>query len=150
MHPALSHPPKLSKGRITPNVIRDFENHAKNFFMNAKHGVPDNEKVARILGCFEDRLVNDWISVNRKCLRTLEFEQFMDEFRSRWLPKTWVEDLRNNILGSRLDPKLTTFKACVTIRTYRPVFIYLTRCTDTGVIVTHALSFYRPLAPLFC
>ena len=37
----------------------------------------------------------------------------------------------------------------VTIRTYRPVFIYFTRCTDTGVIVTHALSFYRPLAPLF-
>ena len=27
-------------------------------------------------------------------------------------------------------------------------FIYFTRCTDTGVIVTHALSFYRPLAPL--
>ena len=22
-------------------------------------------------------------------------------------------------------------------------------CTDTGVIMTHALSFYRPLAPLF-
>ena len=37
----------------------------------------------------------------------------------------------------------------VTTRTYRPIFIYLTRCTDTGVVVTHALSFYRPLAPLF-
>ena len=37
----------------------------------------------------------------------------------------------------------------VTIRTYRPIFIYFTRCTDTGVTVTHALSFYRPLAPLF-
>ena len=37
----------------------------------------------------------------------------------------------------------------VTIRTYRTDFIYFTRCTDTGVIVTHALSFYRPLAPLF-
>lgn len=49
--------------------------------------------------------------MNRKRLRTLEFEQFMDEFRSRWLPKTWVEDLRNDILGSRLDPKLTTFEA---------------------------------------
>ena len=35
----------------------------------------------------------------------------------------------------------------VMTRTYRPIFIYLTRCTDTGVIVTHALSFYRPLAP---
>ena len=28
-------------------------------------------------------------------------------------------------------------------------FIYFTRCTDTGVIATHTLSFYRPLAPLF-
>ena len=28
-------------------------------------------------------------------------------------------------------------------------FIYFTRCTDTGVIVTHALLFYRPQAPLF-
>ena len=27
-------------------------------------------------------------------------------------------------------------------------FYLFTRCTDTGVIVTHALSFYRPLAPL--
>ena len=37
----------------------------------------------------------------------------------------------------------------VTIRTYRTNFYLFTRCTDTGVIVTHALSFYRPLAPLF-
>ena len=37
----------------------------------------------------------------------------------------------------------------VVTRTYRLIFIYLTRCTNTGVIVTHALSFYRPLAPLF-
>ena len=28
-------------------------------------------------------------------------------------------------------------------------FYLFTRCTDTGVIVTHTLSFYRPLAPLF-
>ena len=42
-----------------------------------------------------------------------------------------------------------TYTASVTTRTYRPIFIYLTWCTDTGVIVTHALSFYRPLAPLF-
>ena len=27
-------------------------------------------------------------------------------------------------------------------------FYLFTRCTDTGVIATHALSFYRPLAPL--
>ena len=28
-------------------------------------------------------------------------------------------------------------------------FYLFTRCTDTGVISTHTLSFYRPLAPLF-
>ena len=110
MHLVLTHPPTLSKGRITPNVIRDFENHAENYFMNAKHGVPDDEKVTRILGCFENALINDWISVNQRRLRTLSFEQFMAEFCTRWLPKTWVEDLRNDILGSRLDPKQTTFE----------------------------------------
>ena len=36
----------------------------------------------------------------------------------------------------------------VTIRTYTADFIYLFLCTDTGVIATHALSFYWPLAPL--
>ena len=32
-------------------------------------------------------------------------------------------------------------------RTYMTDFIYFTRCTDTGVIATHTLSFYQPLAP---
>ena len=38
--------------------------------------------------------------------------------------------------------------ALVTISTYRLIFIYFTQCTDTGVIVTHALSFYRPLVTI--
>ena len=37
----------------------------------------------------------------------------------------------------------------VTIRTYTTDF-YLFQCTNTGVIATHALSFYRLLAPLSC
>ena len=39
-------------------------------------------------------------------------------------------------------------KGCVTIRTYMTDFYLFNSCTDTGVIVTHALSFYRPMAPL--
>ncbi len=35
-HLVPSRPPHLSNGKITPNVIRDFENHAENFFMNTK------------------------------------------------------------------------------------------------------------------
>ena len=32
----------------------------------------------------------------------------------------------------------------------RDQILFISTCTDTGVIATHALSFYRPLAPLSC
>ena len=82
--------------------------------MNAKGGVEDGQKVTRILGCFENPLVNDWISVNRTRLRTLSFEDFMIEFRQRWLPRNWEEDVAMRILSSRLDPKQTTFEEWAT------------------------------------
>ena len=110
-HLILARPPMLSRGRIMPNAIQDFENHAENYYSNAKHGIPDNEKVTKILGCFENPLINDWISVNHSHLCTLSFEDFMAEFRTRWLPKNWVEDVCNEILGSRQDLKVTTFES---------------------------------------
>ena len=106
-HLVLSRPPHLSNGKITPNTIRDFKNHAENFFLNVKSTIPEDEKVTKVIGCFENCLVNDWISVNRSRLCALTFAKFMDEFHTRWLPSTWVEDLRTNILGSRLDPRQT-------------------------------------------
>ena len=76
--------------------------------MNTKGGVEDGQKVMKILGCFENPLVNNWISVNRSRLRTLTFEEFMVEFRQRWLPRNWEEDVAMRILSSRLDPKQMT------------------------------------------
>ncbi len=35
----------------------------------------------------------------------------MEEFRTRWLPRNWIDDIRTQMLGSRLDPKQTTFEA---------------------------------------
>ena len=61
--------------------------------------------------------------------------------------KNKVMHLKKAIYGLK-QAALAWWKA-VTISTYRLIFIYFTQCTDTGVIVTHALSFYRPLAPLF-
>ena len=109
-HLALLHPPHLSKGKITLNNVREFENHCENYYMNAKGGVEDGQKVTKILGCFENPLVNDWISVNHLRLRTLTFEEFMVEFRQRWLPRNWEEDVAMRILSLHLDPKQTTFK----------------------------------------
>ena len=56
-HPNMSRPPIVSEGDITPEVICEFEYHAKIFFMNAKGGIEDDQKVSRILGCFHDPLV---------------------------------------------------------------------------------------------
>ena len=53
------------------------------------------------------------------------------------------------LLSSMLWPAIKTnvLKLCYD-KDLQTDFIYFTQCTDTGVIVTHALSFYRPLAPL--
>ncbi|KAH9027403.1 hypothetical protein EDB85DRAFT_1868336, partial [Lactarius pseudohatsudake] len=109
-HHVLSRPLNLSKGRLTPNAIRDFENHAENYFLNAKNGVADTEKVTKILGCFDSPLVNDWISVNRGRLRAMTFEEFMSTLRLRWLPKNWEEDVCTQVMGARLDPRQATFE----------------------------------------
>jgi hypothetical protein len=76
--------------------------------LNAKNGIPDSEKVTKILGCFESSLVNDWISVNRTRFRALTFEAFMTEFRTHWLPHTWVEDYCNLLLSLRMEKQSFT------------------------------------------
>ena len=65
------------------------------------------------------------------------------------LTKTTISRVATEQMPAQEKEQIVKELEDVTIRTYRPIFIYFTRCTDTGVTVTHALSFYRPLAPLF-
>jgi len=110
-HPVITRRPRLSDGEILPKAVRNFENHCQNYFINVKGGVADDEKVARILSCFENYLVNDWIAGDRDRLITLTFEQFMSEFRTRWLPFDWERDLCIQVLSARFDPKKIRFEA---------------------------------------
>ena len=109
-HLVVTRPPQLSNGEITPKSAKDFENHCLNYFVNAKGGIEDDLKVSRILGCFENDLVNDWISVNRERFTTLSFPDFMTEFRARWLPHDWEQSVRSKILSARLYPKKQKFE----------------------------------------
>ena len=63
-HAIVTCPPQLSDNEISPKAAKDFENNCLNYFVNAKGGINDDLKVSRILICFENDLVNDWISVN--------------------------------------------------------------------------------------
>ena len=109
-HILVTRPPQLSNGDISPKSVKDFENHCLNYFVNAKGGIEDDVKVSRILGCFENDLVNDWISVNKERFTTLSFTEFMVEFRARWLPHDWEQSLRSKILSARLFPKKQRFE----------------------------------------
>ena len=110
VHLVVTRPPQLSNGDITPKSVKDFENHCLNYFVNAKGGIEDNLKVSRILGCFENDLVNDWISINRERFTTLTFPEFMVEFRARWLPHDWEQSVCSKILSARLYPKKQKFE----------------------------------------
>jgi hypothetical protein len=84
------------------------------FFVNAKGGVTDDQKVARVLGCFMDALVRDWVDCEMNTLIALSFPDFMKTFRERWLSPNWEHEITAQILGARLDPIKDRFENWVT------------------------------------
>ena len=110
-HDTLTHPPVLSDGEISPKVIREFENRCKVYFMNVKGGVPDDQKVTKLLGSFRNTLIDDWMSTETDRIVQLSFTEFMDEFRERWLPTNWEQSILTQMLGNHLDPTKQTFEA---------------------------------------
>jgi hypothetical protein len=112
-HRNISRPPIMSNGGVTPSAVQLFEFHCENFFMNAKGGITDGQKVTRLFGSFKNPLINDWISCERTTLATLSFPEFMKEFRRLWLPTNWENAVKAQVLGSRLDPSKDKFEIWV-------------------------------------
>ena len=79
--------------------------------MNIKGGVADDQKVRKLLGSFKNTLIQDWMSTETDRLIQLSFTDFMDEFRERWLPTNWEQNVLTQMLGSHLDPARQTFEA---------------------------------------
>lgn len=63
----------LTKGKITPKVVREFKSHCAHYFINMKDKVPNDAKVTKILGCFEESVVDDWTSMNQERLMKMTF-----------------------------------------------------------------------------
>lgn len=107
-HPIISHPPKMTDGEIMPKVVREFENHCMGYFFNAKDSVADD--VTKILGYFENSIVDDWTATNCEHLIKLTFKLFMKEFQEQWLPDSWEHIVCNQMLGTCLDPNRHKFE----------------------------------------
>jgi hypothetical protein len=106
-HPIMSHAPVLLDGKITPEVCRTFESHCITYFLNSKEPITDDEKTAKILGCFERSVVDDWAGTERDQLAALNFSDFMKAFCKRWLDHNWEHDMLTEIRTSRLVPPRT-------------------------------------------
>jgi hypothetical protein len=109
-HSNVTRPPQMSDGTVTPGTIQEFEQCAECFFLNAKGGIKDDQKVLRLLGCFANPLIRDWIAGKRTELSALTFSEFMKSFRKRWLPSNWEEATKTKMLSSRLEPEKEKFE----------------------------------------
>ena len=103
-HHSLHHAPILTAGVPTPAVLLEFEDACEDFFANAKGGVTDELKVTRILPSFKDPIIRGWISSDRAHLSKLTFKAFMENLRTKFLPKEWEDELLSKILRDRLRP----------------------------------------------
>ena len=101
-HPVINHPPVFSEGQVTAKELMTFEQDCEAYFLNVKGGDPKEQRVSWIITAFKDPLIRDWITSNRETLVALKFEEFMKQLRSMFLPKDWEENVRTQILGSKM------------------------------------------------
>ena len=69
--------PTVTAGDISVEVMHDFEKVAWKFFNNKDIG--DNKQVLKILDCFDDHQIADWVEVDHDRLIEMTFPAFMTE-----------------------------------------------------------------------
>ena len=69
--------------------MHNFEKVAWKFFNNKDIG--DNKQVSKLLDCFDDHQIADWVEVDRDRLINMTFPIFMAEIRHLYLQPLWEE-----------------------------------------------------------
>ena len=83
LHVHQSKSPILLAGEIDPVVMCMFKLGCLDFF-NSKE-IKEDDQVCKILGCFRDSQIHNWISRDCNQLLTLSFPDFMAELRANYL-----------------------------------------------------------------
>ncbi|KAF8231793.1 hypothetical protein L208DRAFT_1275653, partial [Tricholoma matsutake] len=86
-----SHAPVLSAGRVTIAAMRVFENSCRRFFQHKS--IAEADCVMSIIYNFEGSGIQSWINANQARLLALSFPQFLLEFKKKFLPRNWQDDL---------------------------------------------------------
>jgi hypothetical protein len=86
-----SHAPILSARCITIGMICIFENACHCFFQHKP--IAEADCVEVIIYNFKSSKIQSWINANLACLIALTFSQFILEFKKKFLPCNWQNDL---------------------------------------------------------
>jgi hypothetical protein len=96
-------PPVITPGKLTPDLLFDFENGAYSYF-SFKEVKPEKE-VAKVAGGLQDGRVQTWYRLNRAAIDAAGFNKFMKSIRTNWLDPGWEQEVKLFILGSSQGTK---------------------------------------------
>ena len=81
--------PSITAGDISVEVMFEFEKGAQKYSNNKE--IPKDKQVKKILDCFDDHRIADWISIHHEHLEVFTFLEFMSELSSLYLQPLWEE-----------------------------------------------------------
>jgi hypothetical protein len=91
-------PPVITPGKLTPDLLFDFENGAYSYF--SFKDVKTEKEVAKVAGGLQDARVQTWYRLNWAIVDAAGFPAFMASVRAFWLDSGWEQDVKLVILAS--------------------------------------------------
>jgi hypothetical protein len=82
-------PPVITAGKLTADLLFDFENSAFSCF--SFKDVKLEREVSKVTGGLQDGRIQTWYCLNRAAIDTAGFAAFMASVRSQWLDPGWEQ-----------------------------------------------------------
>ncbi|KAH9931400.1 hypothetical protein B0H21DRAFT_699847, partial [Amylocystis lapponica] len=99
VHTSTKHVPLLTPGKITPQVLHNWEHACRQYFK--EKDIADVKKVAKVTGGLQDELMRDWYYNDSDTFDGMSWANFVSAMKARWLPKGWVDKTVTQLLRSR-------------------------------------------------
>jgi hypothetical protein len=106
-----SHAPVLSAGRVTIAAMHVFKNACRRFFQHKSIGEAD--RVESVIYNFKSSSVQSWVNVNHTRLVEMTFAQFILEFKRKFLPRNWQDDLVSTQISMQGVRPFLSWMECV-------------------------------------
>ena len=94
--------PIVTPGKLTPDLLFDFENGAYSYF-SFKEVKPEKE-VAKVAVGLQDGRIQMWYHLNHAAIDSAGFTSFMKSVHDNWLEPGWEQEVKLLILGTTQSP----------------------------------------------